>query len=171
MVGNLMAAMEADMSDEAGAEAPAKKKLSGKVLVLYIALPLLLLIGGGAGAYFSGLLGGGEHEADHEPVVAAAPVFYDLPDFLVNLSGPPPQHYLKMRVTLQIADPEIAKTLDAQMPRVLDSFQTFLREMRPEDLQGSEGMLRLKEELLRRINLVLDPTVVSDVLFKEIIVQ
>lgn len=166
-----MAALDADMTDEAGAGAPPKKKLSGKVLVLYIALPLLLLIGVGAGLYFSGILGGSSHEEEAAPEVAAAPVFYDLPDFLVNLSGPPPQHYLKMRVTLQIANPEIAKTLDAQMPRVLDSFQTFLRELRPEDLQGSDGMLRLKEELLRRINLVLDPTIVSDVLFKEIIVQ
>ncbi len=166
-----MAALEADMTDEAGAGAPPKKKLSGKVLVLYVALPLLLLIGAGVGLFFSGILGGSSHEEAAAPEVAAAPVFYDLPDFLVNLSGPPPQHYLKMRVTLQIANPEIAKTLDAQMPRVLDSFQTFLRELRPEDLQGSDGMLRLKEELLRRINLVLDPTIVSDVLFKEIIVQ
>lgn len=170
MVGK-MAALDADMTDEAGADAPPKKKLSGKVLVLYIGLPLLLLIGAGAGLYFSGIIGGASHEEAAAPEVAAAPVFYDLPDFLVNLSGPPPQHYLKMRVTLQIANPEIAKTLDAQMPRVLDSFQTFLRELRPEDLQGSDGMLRLKEELLRRINLVLDPTIVSDVLFKEIIVQ
>ncbi len=66
-----------------------------------------------------------------EKPVVAVPVFYDLPDFLVNLSGPAPQHFLKMKVTLQIVDAEAAKRLDAELPRVLDAFQVFLRELGP----------------------------------------
>lgn len=163
-----MTAIDADVSDEEGAEAaPAKRKLSGKVLVLYIVLPLVLLIAAGVGVYMSGILGG--HGQDKPLIVE--PVFYDLPDFLVNLSGPPPQHFLKMKVTLQIVDKDAAKRLDAEMPRVLDSFQVFLRELRPEDLQGSAGVLRVKEELLRRINLAVQPPLATDILFKEVIVQ
>lgn len=165
-----MASIDADVSEEEGEEeaaAPAKRKLSGKVLVLYIVLPLVLLIGAGAGVYMSGLLGSHEPE---KPVVAV-PVFYDLPDFLVNLSGPAPQHFLKMKVTLQIVDAEAAKRLDAELPRVLDAFQVFLRELRPEDVDGSAGMLRVKEELLRRINLAVQPALATDILFKEVIVQ
>jgi flagellar FliL protein len=163
-----MASIDADVSDaEAGEDGPAKRKLSGKVLILYIALPLVLLIGAGVGVYMSGLLGSHEPE---KPVIAV-PVFYDLPDFLVNLSGPAPQHFLKMKVALQITDAEAAKRLDAELPRVLDAFQVFLRELRPEDVEGSAGMLRVKEELLRRINLAVQPPLATDILFKEVIVQ
>jgi flagellar FliL protein len=163
-----------DLDDAAGVDegeaAPAKRKLSGKVLVLYIALPLLVLIGAGVGVYMSGLLGGGE-KAKEEKQAIVEPVFYDLPDFLVNLSGEAPQHFLKMKVTLQITDVEAAKRLDAEMPRVLDAFQMFLRELRPEDVAGSAGMLRVKEELMRRVNLAVQPSVVTDILFREVIVQ
>ncbi|MGV8996847.1 MAG: flagellar basal body-associated FliL family protein [Parvibaculaceae bacterium] len=150
--------------------APAKRKLSGKVLILYIVLPLVVLIGAGVGVYMSGLLGGGEEKHAEKPAVAM-PVFYELPEFLVNLSGEAPQHFLKMKVTLQINDAEAAKRLDAELPRVVDAFQVFLRELRPEDVQGSAGMLRVKEELLRRINLAIQPPLVKDILFREVIVQ
>jgi flagellar FliL protein len=118
----------------------------------------------------SGILGGDESEEVVAEVVPD-PVFYDMPDFLVNLAGPPPQHYLKMRVALQINSKEAVPQLELLMPRVLDGFQTFLRELRPEDLEGSRGMLYLKEELLRRLNLATQEPIVTDVLFKEIIVQ
>ncbi|MDO8289004.1 MAG: flagellar basal body-associated FliL family protein [Parvibaculum sp.] len=159
-----------DTDDTDGEDVPAKRKLSGKVLILYIVLPLIVLIGAGVGVYMSGLLGGGEEEHAEKPVVAV-PVFYDLPEFLVNLSGEAPRHFLKMTVTLQITDAEAALRLDAELPRVLDAFQIFLRELRPEDVSGSAGMLRVKEELLRRINLAVQPPVVKDILFKEVIVQ
>ncbi|MEQ8326997.1 MAG: flagellar basal body-associated FliL family protein [Parvibaculum sp.] len=167
-----MAAVDADISeDEEGeAPAPAKRRLAGKVLILYIVLPLILLIGAGVGVYMSGILGGSAEEEETVKVVAP-PVFYDLPDFLVNLSGPPPAHYLKLRVSLEVVNAEAVKQLEAEMPRVLDGFQTFLRELRPEDLEGSQGMLSLKEELLRRLTLTTQEPLVTDVLFKEIIVQ
>lgn len=166
-----MSASDVDEIDEDGGEdGPVKRKLSGKVLVLYVVLPLIVLIGAGVGVYMSGLLGGGDkaHEEEH---VVVEPVFYDLPDFLVNLSGDAPQHFLKMKVTLQIVNADAAKRLDAEMPRILDAFQIFLRELRPEDLEGSAGMLRVKEELLRRINLAVQPPLVTDILFREVIVQ
>lgn len=157
-----------DIDDVEGA--PVKRKLSGKVLILYIVLPLVILIGAGAGVFMSGLLGGGE-EAHEEEQVVVAPVFYDLPDFLVNLSGEAPQHFLKMKVTLQIVNAEASMRLDAELPRILDAFQIFLRELRPEDIEGSAGMLRVKDELLRRINLAVQPPLVIDILFREVIVQ
>jgi flagellar FliL protein len=57
------------------------------------------------------------------------------------------------------------------MPRLLDTFQTYLRELRPTDLDGSAGLYRLKEELTRRVNASIAPNRINAVLFKEIVVQ
>lgn len=155
---------------------PVKKKFSGKVIVLYIALPLLVLLGGaGAGAYFLGFFGGGsgkQEEAAHEKGEAEKTVFYEVPEILVNLNSTGKKEtYLKIRISLELENAEAQAAIEPLMPRVIDSFQVFLREMRVEDMSGSAGIVRLKEELLNRINLSIQPHKVSDVLFKEMLIQ
>ncbi len=160
--------------------APDKKKLSGKKIVLFIVLPLLLLGGGGAGVMFSGLLGGSEPEkkaeAHHDgkpgPAELSATVFFDLPEMLVNLNstGRRP-NYLKMRVSLELDSELDAQRLRTLSPRIIDNFQVYLRELRIEDLRGSAGIYRLREELLARVNAAVHPTKVKDVLFKDMLVQ
>lgn len=161
---------------------PEKKKLSGKKIVLFFVLPLLLLGGGGAGVFFSGIFGGAEEErtvavakAGHEgegPVVPAKTVFFDLPEMLVNLnsSGRRP-NFLKMRVSLELTSDADAVHLQTLSPRIIDNFQVYLRELRVEDLRGSAGIYRLREELLARVNAAVRPTKVKDVLFKDMLVQ
>lgn len=151
-----------------------KKKLSGKVLILFVVLPVLLLGAIGAGVMmFSGddetVAEGNEH-SDAGPKVE--PVFYELPEFLVNLTtSGNATRYLKMRVSIELHNPDDVAKIEALLPRVLDGFQTYLRELRPEDFEGSTGMFRLKEELLRRLNIAVSPIEVHDVLFNEVIVQ
>ncbi len=159
---------------EAGAEETPKKRLSGKQLVLFIVLPAVLALGlVGAGAWFFGLLDpilGHSSEAKPEPPKPV--VFHDLPDMLVNIQGGGRQQsYLKLKVSLEIDDPTAIPKLDQLMPRIIDNFQVYLRELRPEDLAGSSGMYRLKEELLFRINAAVHPVKIKDVLFKEMLVQ
>lgn len=160
---------------------PDTKKFSGKKIVLFFVLPLLLLVGGGAGVFFSGLLGGGEEEkkavagvvADGEgPVLPPKTVFFDLPEMLVNLnsSGRRPS-FLKMRVSLELTSDADAVRLKELSPRIIDNFQVYLRELRVEDLRGSAGIYRLREELLARVNAAVRPTKVKDVLFKDMLVQ
>lgn len=161
-----------DAGDE---ETGAKKKLSGKVIVLYIALPAIVVIGGLVGALFAfGILGGGG-EAEEELAAVeevAPPVFYDMPEFLVNMSAADgPIRYLKMRVAIEIPNADVLPEIELLMPRVVDGFQIYLRELRPEDLEGSAGIVRMKEELLRRINLAIEPHQIRDVLFKEVVIQ
>ncbi|HBA41668.1 MAG TPA: flagellar basal body protein FliL, partial [Alphaproteobacteria bacterium] len=79
--------------------------------------------------------------------------------------------FLKLRVSLELDDPEAPLALEPLLPRIIDNFQVFLREMRVEDLRGSAGMIRLKEELLRRVNISVQPIEVQDILFKEMLVQ
>ena len=158
---------------EADGEAP-RKRFPGKKLVLLVGVPLLLvLLGGGAAAYF--VMGGephGQAEGGAKPAAPKQIVFYDMPDMLVNLNTTGRQtHYLKLGVALELDDPQAIPKLEKLLPRVIDNFQVFLRELRLDDLNGSTGMMRLKEELLIRINGALPGVTVNDVLFKEMLVQ
>ena len=92
---------------------------------------------------------------------------------LVNLSNGANERtqYLKVKIVLEVPTPEVVAEIQPLMPRVLDTFQTYLRELRPTDLDGSAGLYRLKEELTRRVNAAVAPNRVTAVLFKEIIVQ
>lgn len=172
---------EPEAGESSGAQAPSIKRLPGKLLALYGAAALTaLLIIGGVGAYFMGMFDsspeehangaqaahGEDEEGDHQAV------FYDLPEILVNLnSAGKKEIYLKIRIALELANAQTQTELEPMMPRVVDNFQVFLREMRVEDLSGSAGMIRLKEEMLQRINLSVQPLKVKDVLFKEMLIQ
>jgi flagellar FliL protein len=167
--------------------------------VLMIAAPVLLLAIGGA-VYFL-VFAGGEEPAGEGPEAAAHgeghgggsgdghgagggkagaadahhPVFFDVPDILVNVSsqGGKPV-FLKLAVSLEVeggTQEEIAQKLEPIMPRLIDQLQTYLRELRLEDLSGSAALFRLKEEMLRRINVAAAPVEVKGVLFREMIVQ
>ena len=160
-----------------GADASAKPGKGGKKKLVLLALVPLLAGGAGAGAWFAGLLGGHGHgaEARQAPKEAAKPpmpVFVELPEIVANLNaGPKRNSFIKLRVKLEAAGPEDAAAVTAAMPRLLDLFQTYLRETRPEELRGSASTYRLREELLNRAEDAVAPAHVSDVLFTDMLVQ
>ena len=92
---------------------------------------------------------------------------------LVNLAntGSDRTQYLKVKIVLELPDQKLVEQIQPLMPRVMDAFQTYLRELRPSDLDGSAGLYRLKEELTRRVNAAIAPSRINAVLFKEIVVQ
>jgi flagellar protein FliL len=160
---------------EEGKAAPAKRKLSLKLIIMAVGgLVGLGAIGGGA--YYFLFAGHGKAEA---AAVAESPpvkpvVFLDMPDVLVNLSasnGSERTQYLKVKVTLELPNEATSAQIQPLMPRLMDAFQTYLRELRPSDLDGSAGLYRLKEELTRRVNAAIAPSRINAVLFKEIVVQ
>lgn len=103
---------------------------------------------------------------------ASGLVFYDLPDMIVNLNSSGRQsRYLKIKVALEFGDPKVVDQIETVMPRIVDHFQVYLRELREDDLRGSAGLYRLKEELMIRVNQALRPAKIRDVLFKEMLVQ
>src|SRR5882672_1919263 len=126
----------------------------------------------GAASWFLFFRGHGE-EAHAEAPPAKPPVFIDVPEMLVNLVGQPGERvqYLKAKIVLEVKEEKLVEAIKPTMPRVTDIFQTYLRELRPADLNGSAGLFRLREELTKRVNVALAPQSVSAVLFKEIIVQ
>jgi flagellar FliL protein len=164
---------EVDDKPDDAAEQPAtkpKRKLPPlKTMIIIAAAGLSVLGGGGAAAYF--FLGGG-HDKPAQAALKPA-IFVDLPDVLVNLSnaGSDRTQYLKVKIVLELPDPNVVAQIQPLMPRVMDAFQTYLRELRPTDLDGSAGLYRLKEELTRRVNAAVAPNRITAVLFKEIVVQ
>lgn len=162
-------------SDEEQAEGASKslsllKRLPLKLMI--IAATVLLVLGGGVAGYMMFFNKGGNAQTATAASVKP-PVFLDLPDTLVNLSntGSERTQYLKVKVVLELPDQAMAQQVQPMLPRVMDAFQTYLRELRPTDLDGSAGLYRLKEELTRRVNASIAPNRVNAILFKEIVVQ
>jgi flagellar protein FliL len=143
----------------------------GKLKLIIAAVGLLVIIGASATWFFVFRHSGEEMHAEAPP--PKPPSFVEVPDMLVNLVGAPGERvqYLKVKVVLEVKEEKLVEAIKPSMPRVTDIFQTYLRELRPADINGSAGLFRLKEELTKRVNLAVAPTQVSAVLFKEIVVQ
>jgi len=142
---------------------------SKRVMLIGGAVAAVLAVGGGGAAVF---LLPAEKVEDHAAPAKPAPLFYTLPELTVNFTsddGRP--RYLKMKVAFEIADKATLETVEPNLPRILDIFQVYLRELRAADLEGSASLYRLREELVRRVNLTIAPKRVEDVLFQEILVQ
>lgn len=215
---------EAPVAEVEGAEgeAPAKKKLSGKTLILFIVLPAVLVLGGGGAAAMM-LLGGkktveiaegetghGEVDAHGEAKPSAKkkddkkdahaadgaagaegeagagddvghvmscaegdPCYYAMPKIMVNLAGPEGERspFMELELVLEAGDSATFDAIPAKMPRLKDQFQSFLRELRVEDLNGSAGSFRLRQELMKRFNVVMAPAKVDAVLIEGMLIQ
>ena len=171
---------EIEGDDEKGAEPTNQTSLfgfglpSGKLRYAIFGFAVLLILGGaGGGVYYAGLLD--EYlnvEDEPELYQSVNVVFYDLPEMIVNLvSNSKKPAYLKIHLSLELDENEDLVTLERLLPRVIDHFQVFLRELRVDDLNGSAGIYRIKEELLRRVSVAVYPVEIRDVLFKEMLIQ
>jgi flagellar protein FliL len=175
-----MAEAAEDSIDDAEETAIAPAKTRGPArrrLALILAGAVVALAALAAGAYASGLLhmmlGSSDAADDHaEAQLAAPPVFYALPDVLVSLNtGERRSTFLRVKVSLQLQSAEDQPRIERLLPRLIDYCQVYLRELRLDELRGSAGTTRLREELLRRISAAAAPIQVTDVLFGEIFVQ
>jgi len=168
---------DGENAEAQGAAAPKKgfaRFLTKKILMIAAPVLILLLGGIGAGTYFLFLKPAPAKvaKADAIPLTPPQVAFSDVPDILVNIqSSDGTPAYLKLSLSLEM-DNDLEKAgITALTPRLVDQFQSYLRELRVDDLKGSEGVLRLKEELLRRVNASSAPYHVRDVLLKQMIVQ
>ena len=145
----------------------------GKLKLIVIIVAVLALLGGGAATWFFFFRhGDDEHHAEAAPP-PKPPAFVEVPDMMVNLAGAPGERvqYLRLKIVLELKEDKQIEAIKPSMPRVTDIFQTYVRELRPSDLNGSAGIFRLKEELTKRVNAAVSPIQVSAVLFKEVVVQ
>lgn len=184
---------------EAGEEG-GKKKLPLRLIIIAGVAAVVVLGGGGAAAFFlffnqppAAEKGGAEKKKDGaeakkeggeapageggEPLVVVTQgpdgvLFCTLPNMVTNMQASDGRPvYLKLKVTLEAPDQETADLIGPAMPRLQDMLQAFLRELRPEDLQGSQGTFQLRTEILRRVNLVIAPARVNAVLIEEMLIS
>ena len=155
----------------------ASAKNGGKKKLILIAVPVVLLLAIG-GLWFSGILphllgmGKKEEQASAEPAKPVPPSYVDVPEMIANLnSSNRKPSYVKMAARVEVPKPDDVDKVKAALPRLQDMMQTYLREMRPEELRGSPGTYRLREELLARANTAVAPAKISDVLFTQMLVQ
>jgi flagellar FliL protein len=166
-------ANEDDETAEDGAEAPKSGKK--KLVMIGGAVALVAVLGGGGWFFF--MKKKPSEDVTAEQAAAAAKkliTFVEMKDMMIGITAGPQQDrqpIVRIKVALEIADPKTADQVKPLLPRVEDAFQVFMRELRPSDLDGSAGMYRLKEELLRRVNVTVYPAKVDAVLFKELLLQ
>jgi flagellar FliL protein len=148
------------------------RRFGGKKIVLFIVLPVLVIAAAVGAVIFSGAADGLLGRGAHAQKADKPAVFFDMPELLVNLNtGGRRVSFLKLSIALELTDPADVPKMQLLMPRLIDSFQVYLRELRLEDLRGSAGVYRLREDLLARVNETAKPVKIKDVLFKEMLVQ
>ena len=158
-------------ASDAGEVAPAPKK--SKKLIFIAAGAVLLLAGGGGGFY---VWSSSQKPAAEPAAVQRAASYVELRDIVVSLApsagrqqdGP---RMLKLKLVIEVGNARIVPEIQQLQPRIEDILQIYLRELRVSDLEGSAGLYRLKEELLRRVNSAVYPRRVDAILFKDIVTQ
>jgi flagellar protein FliL len=170
-----------DTPEDGEGSKPAKKGIS-KVMMIGAAV---VLLGGGGGGYWFFTKGkapaaqvaaaGADGKAGPGAGIKKPSAFLDLPEMTINLAAAggqsDRQQFLRMKVALEVGEQKTVTEIQPMLPRVMDTFQVFMRELRPQDLEGSAGLYRLKEEMMRRVNVAVYPAKVDAVLFKELMVQ
>ena len=161
-------------ADAQGAEAPEKKSK----LPLIIGLVLMLALGGGGFyALYSGLIlappaeEGAEPTADaaHAPEALPATAFIALDPMVISLSDGAAKH---LRFAGQLEVP-LANEHDVTLlkPRVMDVLNGFLRAVEVQELEDPAALIRLRAQMLRRIQIVVGEGRVNDLLIVEFVLN
>lgn len=179
------------VEDKSGQPVAATSKRDRKLILVGAGVAALAVLGAGGGAYMflssgaeargsasAGHDGGPKELADDKPgahgegAVRDDDNFIDVPAIVVNLRSPDgAARYLKLHFMLVPGPNGEAARLKDKLPLILDAYQPFLRELRPEDLAGSAAVFRVKEEMLIRANSVAGEGAVKDILIEDLVQQ
>lgn len=131
------------------------------------------------GAYVAGLfdplvgwLGETLEEMEETATPPGPPIYFELPEMTVDLKpGRNRRHYVTLIVVLELAEEGDKARLQELQPRIVDAFQSYLRDHARANLVGKAGAERVRLELLTIINDLMAPARVRNVLFNKILLQ
>lgn len=150
---------------------------SSKLLLVLGVVFALLGAGGGFYATWSGVLFGSQVDgtmSESENLAAESSVGHDIAyvamdPLIISLGSNSSSRHLKFRAQLEVsasAEAEVSKVL----PRVVDVLNSYLRAVEPADLENPASLVRLRGQMLRRIQVVTAPGQVKDLLIMEFVV-
>lgn len=155
--------------------------MSNKILVLLIGVMMLLLLGLGGGLFMmwnklsalnaqsmanASVQGGSTSNQDH-PV---GPIF-SLETFIVNLADKGGNRYLRVTMDLELGNPEMESEVSQRLPQVRDSILMILPTKRFEDISTAQGKTALRDEIMETMNAYLLKGKITNIYFKEFVVQ
>ncbi len=164
------------LNDGAGGSR-ARVRMPGKFVVLFFAAPALLIA---LGYFFWRDYAEQRAAFDtveyRQSIAGAREAYYPMPEFLVDLRPDDDGRtaYLRMKISVQLNNADLNEAvakIDRAKPAIVERMTLFLRELRPDDFDGSQNMIRMKSEMLRRVNLALSPQDARDVVIEELIIQ
>lgn len=159
------------------ANARPRVRMPGKYVTLLLVAPAFLFaLGYGVWRDYAERRAAFETVEYRETGTGERAAFYPLPEFLVDLRADDDGRtaYLRIKIAVQLDTAALGgavEKIDAVKPLLIERVTLFLRELRPEDFDGSQKMILLKAELLRRVNLALSSDDASDVIIEELIIQ
>ena len=153
---------------------PRKRRRSRRLLFFAVLLVLLAAGGGAVWKFAPGLRKQAEQLAGMPAkavgVVHTRPDYVDLPEMAVTLPNNGHPRQMRIRITLELApDAPASATADVLSPRVYDALLTYLRTLRDGEVDSGLGLDRLRGDLYRRLDLVLGPGVLRDVLITSLV--
>ena len=136
-----------------------------------VALVLALLLGGGAFyAAWSGMValpvGQGAGKTAAEPAVAHVP----LRDLVVTVGRPGATTQLLFSADIEVPA-EAERAVRALLPRMIDVLNGYLRALEPEDLEAPAALVRLRAQILRRLQIVAGEGQIRDLLIIEFVLR
>ncbi|WP_298841169.1 flagellar basal body-associated FliL family protein [uncultured Roseobacter sp.] len=164
------------MADATADEVPVEEKSSKMPLVIGL---VLAVVGGGGGflAAQSGLIpgfesGGLEKAAEPEDEEKSEPTVAFLPmdQLMISLPAHSSNQYLRFRGELEV-NKKYAEEVSLLMPRVVDVLNTYLRAVELRDLEEAAALTKLRSQMLRRVQIVVGPGKVTDLLVMEFVLQ
>jgi flagellar FliL protein len=155
--------------------------MSNKVMMLLMGVLMIFMLGLGGGLFMmwnklSALNVQSNANAGDQPNQGKAidpplgPIF-ELATFIVNLADKGGNRYLRVTMDLELQNPELETEVNKRLPQVRDSILMILPSKRFEDISSVEGKIALRDEILAKINGIFTKGKVTNIYFKEFVIQ
>ena len=159
--------------------------MSNKILIILIGVVMVLMLGLGGGLFVmwnklsametrSSSTAEDAEQGDQDssvPVDKLLGPIFSLDTFIVNLADKGGKRYLRMTIDLELDSGALGSEVNKRLPQVRDSILTILPTKRFDDISSAKGKTALRDQMLERINGLLARGRVTNIYFKEFVVQ